>query len=505
MEILKGISVNFFLAFINHPAIPWLVGLGIIFLALFVWMRFLSGMWRIHRELGRVRKVLGETADPAEFAARFSEIDAELLANSWFSRQWRNFRQTLVVPEPGEKDPVYYTAAAPRQYFDEATLVAPYINLRLYQAVPNILVGLGIWFTFLGLVAALWFASQGVAASDISQAQHALRDLLHAATFKFVTSIAGLLASIFFSWGEKSRLYRLHADLDRLCAMIEDRLSRHTPAQFAALQYHESRRQSAYLARLSTDLPSVLAEAFAAKLETSLTPLADSIAELSTKLQGMNQRTIEHMLAEFTRKIQGSAGNELTQLAETLRDLVAGLQQVEQNFSRSGSDFDQRLRAAGDSLQHSVGELSETLVQRLQSTVQDLHGTAQHLHAASTPLLQTAEGLRATLGQVESLGSSLQHTNASLREGSQSAHSALTTASKQVGEVWTAYQARFENVDEDLARTFKELSHGVENYHRQVENFVTKLDQSLNQAVTALSNVVAELVNAIEDLQQSED
>jgi hypothetical protein len=72
------------------------------------------------------------------------------------------------------------------------------LNFPVWQALPNYFVGVGLLFTFFGLVAALQFAS-GAVAADIDEAQGALRNLLAAATFKFMTSICGLFSSIVFS------------------------------------------------------------------------------------------------------------------------------------------------------------------------------------------------------------------------------------------------------------------------------------------------------------------
>jgi hypothetical protein len=63
------------------------------------------------------------------------------------------------------------------------------LNLRLLQAIPNVLVGIGLLFTFLGLTAALYFASQGAAAHDVAQTQLSIRNLLDAAAFKLSSSL----------------------------------------------------------------------------------------------------------------------------------------------------------------------------------------------------------------------------------------------------------------------------------------------------------------------------
>jgi hypothetical protein len=65
--------------------------------------------------------------------------------------------------------------------------------------MPDYLVGLGLVLTFLGLVSALYFAAQGLEAGDVAETRASLTALLSAATFKFITSIAGVASSIIFS------------------------------------------------------------------------------------------------------------------------------------------------------------------------------------------------------------------------------------------------------------------------------------------------------------------
>ena len=93
------------------------------------------------------------------------------------------------------------------------------------QALPNYFVGLGLVLTFLGLIAGLYFASRGMRTADMIEARAALVHLLNSATFKFLTSVAGismsLIVSLTFRIGQFLRLR-----LDLLCDRIEGATAR---------------------------------------------------------------------------------------------------------------------------------------------------------------------------------------------------------------------------------------------------------------------------------------
>jgi hypothetical protein len=90
------------------------------------------------------------------------------------------------------------------------------------QALPNYFVGLGLVMTFLGLIAGLWFASQGMRTADMIEARAALVHLLNSATFKFLTSVAGIAMSLVVSLAFRISVQSLRIRLDLLCDRIEE-------------------------------------------------------------------------------------------------------------------------------------------------------------------------------------------------------------------------------------------------------------------------------------------
>jgi hypothetical protein len=166
--------------------------------------------------------------------------------------------------------------------------------------VPNYLVGLGLLFTFAGLVAALYFASAGVAAASIQEAQDALRHLLAAATFKFMTSIAGLGASIVYSSREKTQLYRLGHRIDALCTALEQRLVPVTPEYLGTVQLAEMRNQSLLLRRLGRHLhvtiPDTVEERLASELLDAIAPMRDGFARAAERIGRMDDTLLARLL-----------------------------------------------------------------------------------------------------------------------------------------------------------------------------------------------------------------
>jgi hypothetical protein len=132
------------------------------------------------------------------------------------SQSWLLYKATI-ISQGGHLGSQFQPAV----YFNLRMLEQAGVRLRWFMSVPNDFVGLGLVFTFLGLVAGLYFASRSMMSADLKTARDALVQLLHAATFKFLTSITGIGMSLLISTIQRIMLDRLDARLSELQYALE--------------------------------------------------------------------------------------------------------------------------------------------------------------------------------------------------------------------------------------------------------------------------------------------
>ncbi len=272
--------------FLAHPAVPWLLSGAIVAGALGLWLRFVSRLEPLEQALGRALALVEEAEGKAGFRQRLATLSRELARDPLLGPSWAAFAATL-RPAPGGEEAIGYLHR-PRDHFDERLIQAAGINLRFYQALPQLLVGVGLFFTFVGLVAALYFASRGVASPEVAVAQVALKDLLAAATFKFATSIAGLGSSLLFSWREKAVLHRVQHLIERFALALEARMTPISLEQVAAAQLEELRHHSKALKKLveasGEGLPHATQEALERELARAVAPFAAAMERLARRV-----------------------------------------------------------------------------------------------------------------------------------------------------------------------------------------------------------------------------
>jgi|GEM_PF-3127896 len=280
------------------PWVPWLLALGIILLALVLWQRFVGRLAPLRRSLRRAIDLVDRREGHAAFKQRFPAVFEALSQDAVLGRPWRSYAATF-TPVPGNEQALG-APQPPHAAFDDGLFARVGLNLRFYQAVPNILVGTGLLFTFVGLVAGLHFASEGVTAADVREAQAALRDLMAAATFAFVTSIAGLAASLGFSWREKAQLHSTQAEIRRLCQLLEERLVPLTPETLMVAQIEATRKIDQKLGQLGRSLivraPEGVEERLASELTLATRPLKSALEKVARRFETLDDRVAGELI-----------------------------------------------------------------------------------------------------------------------------------------------------------------------------------------------------------------
>jgi hypothetical protein len=218
---LKGLLVppaRFLLDLFNSPATA-IIFAGALVLG--------GGAMALSFRLGRVRPILREIGELSEVVASSRSIAArdERLArladvfdrSSLLRREFRLYAAALRAAKPG---------ATPRagHYIDMGAVERSGCGVTAFGQMGGHVMAIGLALTFCGLVAGLYFAGKGLVASDLATARASLVQLLQAATFKFLTSIAGIGTSVGMSLVHQRSAGALAGALDDLTLSLDEAL-----------------------------------------------------------------------------------------------------------------------------------------------------------------------------------------------------------------------------------------------------------------------------------------
>lgn len=441
--------------FISHRETIFGVGIVLVVWAFVSGVSFSRGTRRLVGALADAGGLIEKTGSPQEFAQNYEAISAKIAANPVLGSRWREYAQSLVLPQESHR-PIRATTRA-GTWFDVGLLRVPAIGVdaRYHAALPNLLVGAGLLFTFLGLSAALGTAGGIIGGVDQEGRNTALRVLLDTASFKFITSLIGLLLSILYALFRKSCLKRIERALDRFLTVLETRVSLLTPASLQQEANEILKRQSTQLETFSTDLAVNLGaafdNAFNERLGEHIAPLTNAMQRLAEGMGSRNEDVLKTMLDNFVQRLQGGTGDHIEKVAESLAGLSARLEGLQSGLG----DAAVRMAQSADAMAKRMGEGAEAALSRITDQIGGL-----------------TEGLKRIVDQTSAVG-----TNASrdMSERIEAAAKLFEQAARAVSESLTTAAVGLETriadqATESSGRLAKQLDAVVDELRSLAEN-----------------------------------
>lgn len=438
-------------------------------------------------QIGRAIRVVRGAETRGRFAQLLPEVDQVLGRQRLLRSGWARYRQGFVASPPGVGDPWRARTSAAR-YYSLSGLEQAGLDLKLFQALPNYFIGVGLMLTFMGLVAALYFASQGVGSADVKDAQAALGSLLQAATFKFLTSIAGLFASLVLSIGYRLLTIELGRRADRLARLLDDRVPVLDPAE-----------QGAQQVRLLEQMPGILAQRIGEEFEIRLRDtLPEILADATDRFGASGNDPVGQMrllMEEFRAALSQSTFAELQGLADALIEIRGSLRGLHTGFRDSGDDFAKRVEQSSAAWQTNILDSGRVL----QDTLAQIEQTASKLRLAAEPVGKVAERFDKAAQDIVAAADAILRSQGQMGQVAEG----LGQTANVLKASMTEYRERFAEVDRSLGQAFKVFAEGSETQRRHIQDFVREVDQHLDKALSALGTGVAELTQSVEDLQRT--
>ena len=308
--------------------------------------------------LRRLRADVERYPDERAFAGKFHEVSQRLSASRLIGHAWKEFQETLVKPD--DQISVVQNTTRPQSFINFTCAQNASTALRIMPHLPNYFVGVGLLLTFVGLVAALNFAS-GSVGGDADQAVRGLQHLLGAATFKFWTSIAGLTSSILLSFFFRFYSLFLEGEFGLLCHALERRMEFATPQRIFVDVRDTIQEQLAETKKINTEVAMSIADGVGQQfqdhvpgmLTAALKPLVDAVQESSDKVREGATGGLEDLVNRFARTLEGSTGQHLDAMSATLQRLTQSLETTQGSINSSGDDFARRMAEGSERLDAS--------------------------------------------------------------------------------------------------------------------------------------------------------
>ena len=465
---------------------------------------------------------------------------------------WQEFEDSL-IEHPREDPEVVYKTDDSSLFFGEDRLLDQQLNLRFWNSVPALLVGLGILGTFVGLVWGLRpFA--GIDFTEIEEIGDAIKTLLSGVSTAFVTSVWGMSVSLVFNLFEKRRMGRISQAITNLQRALDKLFTLTTQEAILFRQEDELAQQTAALKSFSTDLANEIKsamtqgreeiiqelhnapEAFSSAMAEQLTPSLDSLNKAVEELQRQKEESstdaIQRLVEEFHESLSGSTTAQLEGLAETVRSaseslstlpeqltsMMAGVQEQingsrqllsatsEEQTGQLQNLMDRMLNAfqrAVDLQQSSLSEATNQSIQALQSTITQLQESitstaSQNATESEAMTTRMRELLESSANQTgEQLNRRMADIEAVSNQSIQTLEAAITDLQQALTSTLDTQQQAIGNITSQTSAAFTESTDRMRQLVDQSAGRLESILKAGEQSVSALLNQQGDQIRAI--------
>lgn len=482
---IEGLLPFLYISELNLLPSIWIIT-SVLFAIFFGFRFWLSGF----RPCSGMLQSLSNTfkkVDGGQVEDAYEELKEQLSNNPIFKPLWKRFDESIVRVHREDRIRLFTTLDA-HHFFNESTLINPFINLRLYNSIPGLLTGIGILGTFVGLVIGLANINlEVIRTEDPSQGIEGLIQgiigLLGGAKVAFSTSVWGVFLSITFSLYEKYAVNALQKKLSDLQTVIDEVFVSKFPEHWLSENLHEQTEQTRELKKFNTDLALSIANALDERMAKRLTPalgeLTRAVEELKQTKSESSIEAIRELANEFKKNISEGTNEQITQLGQVLTRVGATL---ESTIGQSEST-QERLKSA---LNEHVDKMAHTVTQ-LMSSIQQKQ---QELND------QTRDAIQEIMGRIEqSLSSQQQNMNST----SARAREELT---QQVQAISESMKSLIENLDRQTSTTAQDMQDRLANFSSLVNDRFNDISGRYQEERTEISHILTQVNTSLDKLEE---
>ncbi|NCB39908.1 MAG: methyl-accepting chemotaxis protein [Erysipelotrichia bacterium] len=479
---------------------------SICFIGLVVYRQFKLEIIPLLAEIREANKKLRETKNAEEFAEKYEEIRTWLDEHPLFAPVWKEFSLNLMAPQQNSGDITIRNFHRASDYFSSANILSGKLNISLHKWYAGAMTGLGILGTFIGLVAGLYLAKDGLMADDPLKTRLALGSLLDGAALAFLTSIAGVFGSLLMNWGQKSYFHLLEQEVGIFNFLLEERLRFSSREELLYESLEQQKIQTDQMRYFNTDLAVSIASALDDRLASRMSPAIDrllsAIESIRSDRSELGENVLSNVVEQFKESLSGTAGGELDRLAGTLRDLDGALQRTagsiatgQDHINKTTLDIaesvKQALNSSGESMNEffskSMREFSDQIRGAASDSATELKGSGasvaaqlqQSVQEMTSLLKQSFEGVKDGLERIKgSSGEVAETMKVAMEKGGQSVQNQMALAMQRFSE--TMMQTS-EKTSKEMTKAGSTLSDSLANASSDFVGGVKKLDLSISQ------------------------
>ena len=413
---------------------------------------------------------------------------------------------------------------------------AYHINLRVLNAAPGMLVGLGLLGTFLGLTIGI----NGFKADTQEQVMDSIHNLLPGMWMAFLTSVLGMLCSIAFTMRYKKVSNRFRKQLLQFNDTLDDayyiddisRLSGVIREQF------DCRKEDGTCVPLGQAVREILTEneeqtkalkSFSSDLAVSLSGVLDDVLsrQMQDKIQPLLQSLVDH-LDELGKKIQAPASDMVGAVVEDLKNsMMKVVDEFRQGLSgQATTDLENLSKQLGETSQamaalpkdmENISSTLQTVIQDVKAVISDISNTnasdrnaameqmQEQIKFATSSISDAVDAVRNVMTQMTQ--SSQTSADDIMKKMSEAMEGMTQRLEDATGHISDALKSNIGQIVGDMAARQAEMLEGVKAAVDKIAGTGSSVNESVMKSIDEAIKGVKDVMGQVSEssLKASQD
>ncbi|MDC3275732.1 hypothetical protein OAU74_01520 [bacterium] len=455
-------------------------------------------------------KLIKSYETPQEFTQNITDIDIEVRkrwgqnAYDELARGWLEYKETLVLY--GEGDSCHLrNSVRPATFFNAEDLN---FTPGFWKILPGLFVTIGLFLTFLGLVAAL--DSLKVTGMDAAQLKGSLQTLLETASAKFIMSLTGLACSIIFTIRLRLGVSQIENRLHELANHTEFLLKFISLEDIATDQLAAIKEQKEHFRTIGLELVAELGRPLKEDLPITIAQsISDAMSPLISKVTEVGTEGVGGMVSDLSEKFSKDVSGALESASISIQ--AAG-DKIDQSSANIGAELSSSVLA----LKQMIDEVQETTKGRMLDTGEALANSfgqtanqiSEQANSLSDTLIAPLNDLQAKIAilssDISESGAQFKIMSESVKIGADATQKAASSFEKSAQD-FSKVTSPINRSIELIAGSISDLEHSTANVNDTLTEGIKQLmassENALNSAVEIIRGEQSALENALQGMQ----
>ena len=362
------------------------------------------------------------------------------------------------------------------QYVNEDTVIYAAGGTRFADLAPGILTSLGILGTFLGLVTGL--SGLTLNAADTQALLAAMEKLIGGMSTAFLTSIAGVVASIVFNLLNHHYTAKCQKAIDRFCEVFSLYAMPKPVSQDSAMLALQQ-EQTAYIRQAVEELTQKMAVQMEGSIMRAMLPVQRSmdnfiLAATQAQVDGMDR-----VAQVFVQRMNVALGSEFEHLRQVLAQTGSEQAKTQQEMIAATQAISQMTQDV-----INMHQLSQGVLEHFKAYVADMDASRAQVDDTNQKTLELLAAMNKTSGQQAMYLAKLQEYQAALSANSQQYTVWMDQFLRNAQEHTRATAAELDRAADHIHASAQALSGGYEQFTRQTQENLAKTTALFDESIT---------------------